>query len=334
MRAKYFFIKMFKKKSSFIRYIILYVKGLGVGAANSVPGVSGGTIALITGILEELLDSLRSLSPKNFKLLLTGQIKTFWVAINGNFLLFTGLGILTGLVALAKIVLNMLDIYPVATWSFFFGLILISTVSVLRTISKTTLYTFTAFFMGAIAAYLITFLSVAQTTNELWFIFICGATALCVMVMPGVSASFILLIMGKYQYMLTAVTELKIGILTVFGCGAIIGLLLFSHLMSWLLRKFYDITIALLAGFMFGALNKVWPWKVHINIDTEETWAWNMERFTDHSLNLIEKNHMPQTFEQLTGVEANLNVGLISAAAAIVIFVAIEAMVGFKKIGK
>ena len=322
---------MSKKENPFKRYIILYVKGLGVGAANSVPGVSGGTIALIMGILEELLDSLRSLSPKNFKLLLTGQFKTFWRQINGNFLMFVGLGVVTGLVVLAKTVLKMLDAYPVETWSFFFGLILISTLSVIRTISKTTLFTVVSFCVGAIVAYLITLLSVAQTPNDLWFIFLCGAIALCVMIMPGVSASFILLIMGKYQYILTAVNEFKIDVLAVFGVGAIIGLLSFSHFMSWLLRKHYDITISLLAGFMFGALNKVWPWKVQINPATDETWAWNMERFADHSLNLIEKSHLPQTFEQITGVEANLNAGLISAAAAIILFVTIEALGGAKK---
>ena len=321
---------MEKREKPFKKYLLLYFKGLGIGIADSVPGISGGTIAFITGIYEELINSLRSFTPKNLKLFFTGKFKAFWNAVNANFLLVVALGIGTGLITLAKIVLDMLDTYPVPTWSFFFGLIVISTIMVLKTIRKYTMPVFIAFCSGAVTAFLITVLSVAQTPNDLWFIFICGMVACCIMILPGISGGFVLLLMGKYQYMLSALYGFKIEIIAVFASGAIIGLTTFSHFLSWLLRKYHDVMVAVLAGFMFGALNKVWPWKVQMNPATGEIWPWNMERFADHSLKLIERNHLPHTFEQVTGVDANLYVGIASAALAIAIFMMIE-FIGKKK---
>ena len=322
---------MKNRENLFKKYLLLYVKALGVGAADAVPGISGGTVAFITGIYEELINSLRSLTLKNLIKLLTFKLKAFWKGINGNFLLTVFLGIATSLILLANIVLEMLDTYPIATWSFFFGLILISTVSVLRTIREVTMPVVIAFGAGAVVAYLITLLSAAQTPNELWFIFICGAVAICAMILPGISGSFILLLLGKYQYVLGALADFKMDIIAVFAGGAAIGLLSFSHFLSWLLRKYHDVTVALLAGFMFGALNKVWPWKVQTNPETNETWQWTMERFSDHSLTLKESSHLPHTFELITGVEANLYVGLASAATAIIIFKIIEFIGNRKK---
>ena len=297
---------MNKKENLFKKYILLYVKGLGVGAADSVPGISGGTIAFITGIYEELIYSLRSLTPKNFKLFFTGKIKAFWKAINGNFLLVLVLGIATGLLLLAKFILSMLDSYPVATWSFFFGLVIISTISVLKTIRNFSMPVFIAFGTGAVLAFLITIMSVSQTPNDLWFIFVCGAVAICAMILPGISGAFILLLMGKYKYILDALlTDFKIDVILVFACGAIVGLLSFSHFLSWLLRRFHDITIAMLAGFMFGALNKIWPWKVQVDSVTSE-------------------NYLP------CAADDHLYVGIASAAVAVVIFMTIET-IGKKK---
>ncbi len=315
---------MEQKERTFKSYLLLYTKGLGMGAADIVPGVSGGTIAFITGIYEELINSLRSFTPKNFKLLFSGGIKTFWKAINGNFLVAVVLGIGTSLISLAKVVLYMLNTHPVVTWSFFFGLIVISTISVLKTIRKTTMPVFIGFGVGAVIAYLITISSAAQTPNDLWFIFVCGAVAICAMILPGISGSFILLLMGKYEYILNALNGFKIAILAVFASGAIIGLLSFSHFLSWLLRKYHDVTVALLAGFMCGSLNKVWPWKVQINTANNDVSPWSMEKFTDHSLTLIEKNHLPHTFEQVTGVNSNFYWGIIAAVLAMAIYMAIE----------
>ncbi len=319
---------MENQKRNFKNYLLLYTKGLGMGAADIVPGVSGGTIAFISGIYEELLHSLKSFTPKNFKLLFTGKIKAFWQAVNGNFLVAVVLGIGTSIFTLAKVMLYMLKEHPIFIWSFFFGLILISTVSILRTIRKTTMPVFIGFGVGAVLAYLITISSAAQTPNELWFIFICGAVAICAMILPGISGSFILLLMGKYEYILSALTELKIAILAVFAGGAIIGLLSFSHFLSWLLQKYHDITVALLAGFMFGSLNKVWPWKVQIDTVTNKTWQWSIEKFNDHSLHLIEKNLLPNAFTVQTGINAQFTWAIIMAVLAIVIYWGIEYAAG------
>ena len=302
-----------------------------MGGADVVPGISGGTIAFITGIYEELIDSLRLFVPENFKLLFLGKIKQFWHAVNGNFLLTVVLGIATSLITLVKCVLYMLSTHPVISWSFFFGLILVSTIYVLKKIKKATIPVFISFAIGTVLAFLITTMSAAQTPNELWFIFISGSIAICAMILPGISGSFILLLLGKYQYILTAISEFKITILTVFAGGAVIGLLSFSHLLSWLLRKYHDVTVALLAGVMFGALNKVWPWKVQIDTANNKMWAWSMEKLNEHSLSIVEKSHLPQTFERITGTDAHFIGGIAAALFAVVIFLTIET--AGKKIG-
>jgi putative membrane protein len=317
-------MEMEQKERIFKNSLLLYAKGLGMGAADIVPGVSGGTIALITGIYEELINSLRSFTPKNFKLIFSKGIKSFWKAINGNFLVAVVLGIGTSLVSLARVVLYMLHTHPVVTWSFFFGLIVISTISVLKTIRKITMPVFIGFGAGAVVAYLITVSAAVQTPNDFWFIFVCGAVVICAMILPGISGSFILLLMGKYEYILSALNGFKVAILAVFASGAIIGLLSFSHFLSWLLRKYRDVTVALLAGFMCGSLNKVWPWKVQVNTANREVWPWSMEKFNDHSLTLMEKNHLPPTFEQVTGVDSNLYWGIAAAILAIAVYMTIE----------
>ena len=315
---------MEKKQRKFKDYLLLYAKGLGVGAVDLVPGVSGGTIAFITGIYEELIDSLRSLTFKNAKLLFSGKPSAFWSAVNGNFLLVLALGIGTSIVSLVKVVLYVINNHPIATWSFFFGLILVSTFSILKSVRKFSIPLLICFCVGAVTAYLITAMSASQTPNDLWFIFICGSLAVCALMLPGTSGSFVLLLMGKYQYILDAINDLKISILAVFAGGAVVGLLSFSHFLSWLLRKYHDVTIALLSGFLFGSLNKVWPWKVQINTANNEVWPWSMDKFNDHTLSLVEKNYLPHTFEQTTGVDAQLFTGIALAVAAVALYLTIE----------
>jgi len=324
---------MQKKENSFKKYILLYVKGLTMGAVDLVPGVSGGTIAFITGIYEELINSLRSFTFKNIKLFFTGKFKAFWKAVNGNFLLVLALGIGTSIITLVKVVLYVIENHYIATWSFFFGLILISTFSIVRTVRKFTMPLFICFGMGAMIAYMITVMSAAQTPNDLWFIFVCGSVAVCALLLPGTSGSFVLLLMGKYQYILDALDSFKIDIIAVFAGGAVVGLLSFSHFLSWLLRRFHDVTIALLSGFLFGSLNKIWPWKVQVNTLTGEMWQWNIEKFNDHSLSLIEKNYLPHTFERVTGVDAQLLPAIISATVAIVLYTTIDTIARGKKSG-
>jgi putative membrane protein len=183
---------------------------------------------------------------------------------------------------------------------------------------------FICFGVGAMIAYFVTVMTPAQTPDALWFIFICGMVAVCALLLPGTSGAFMLLIMGKYQYILNALTEFKVAILAVFMGGAVVGMLSFSHFLAWLLRKYHDVTIALLSGFLFGSLNKIWPWKLQIDTVTGNTSAWNMENLKDPALNLIEKNLLPHTFEEVTKVDAHFYTSLAFAAVAVVLYLTIE----------
>jgi len=316
---------MTKKEKSFKPHLLLYIKGIVMGTVDLVPGVSGGTIAFITGIYEELINSLKSFTFQNIKLFFTGQFKAFWEAVNATFLLVLALGIGTGILSMVKVVLYVIEHHYIATWSFFFGLILISTFSIVRTIrSKFSLPLVICFGAGTAIAYFITSMSAAQTPNDLWFIFLCGVLAICALLMPGTSGSFVLLLMGKYQYILNALNTFKADVIAVFIGGAVVGVLSFSHVLSWLLRKHHDITIALLSGFLFGSLNKIWPWKIQVNTVTGEQYAWSIEKFNDHSLTLTEQNLLPQTYETITGASANVLPAIISALAAIAIYMIID----------
>ncbi|MDR1202676.1 MAG: DUF368 domain-containing protein [Tannerellaceae bacterium] len=242
-------------------YALIMLKGIGMGAVDVVPGVSGGTIALIVGIYEELLDSIKSINGSSLKLFFTGKIAAFWKAINGNFLLTLVSGVAISIFSLAKLITYLLETQPVLVWSFFFGLVLASILFVAKDIKKWDWKTILSFIIGTIIAFYITVATPAETPNGLWFIFLCGAIAICAMILPGISGSFVLVLLGKYYYVMEAVKNLDIIIIFVFICGAVIGITSFSRLLSYLLRRLHDITIAALAGFMLGSLNKVWPWK-------------------------------------------------------------------------
>lgn len=268
-------------------YGILCLKGMGMGAADVVPGVSGGTIAFIVGIYDELINSIKSIDGKCLKLLFTGKLKSFWNRINGNFLLSIVLGIGISVFSLAKLITFLLAAYPVMVWAFFFGLVLASTWFVAKDIHIWNWKTVISFTAGIAVAYYITVATPAETPTNLPFIFLCGAIAICAMILPGISGSFILLLMGKYNYIMTAVSELDWIVLLVFLLGAVLGITTFSHLLSFALRRFRAVTLALLTGFMLGSLNKVWPWK-----ETVETYIDN------HGIvkPLIERNIAPDTF--------------------------------------
>jgi len=245
----------------FSDYASLLLKGIGMGAADVIPGVSGGTIAFITGIYEELVHSIKSINLIALKLLFSFRIKEFWKQINGNFLFFVVTGILTSVFTLSHLIEYLLINFPVYIWSFFFGLIIASSVFILRDYLKINWLNIIFLLTGIVIAFIITSVSPAETSDAYWFIFISGAIAICAMILPGISGSFILLLLGKYQFILNAVNQFKIDILLIFIIGAIIGIISFSNLLSWLLKKFHNITIILLAGFMIGSLNKIWPWK-------------------------------------------------------------------------
>ncbi|TRX48198.1 DUF368 domain-containing protein [Fulvivirga sp. M361] len=242
--------------------IVLFLKGVGMGSADVVPGVSGGTIALITGIYERLLESIRSVDLDALKLLFQLDLKGFWEKINGTFLITLLLGIATSILSFAKLITYLLKTHPIPVWSFFFGLIIVSAILIVRNIGKWKATTGVALIIGVAIAYLITEATPASTPESLWFIFLSGAIAICAMILPGISGSFILLIMGKYQYIFNALSEKNIVVIAVFMAGCITGLLSFARVISWLFKKYHDLTLALLSGFMIGSLNKVWPWKI------------------------------------------------------------------------
>ena len=249
-----------KNKRTAKDYALLALKGVGMGAADVVPGVSGGTIAFIVGIYEELVDSIKG-ADKALALLFKGRIALFWRLINGPFLLAVAAGIAISIVSLAKMITWALSVYPEPVWSFFFGLVLASALFIARQISAWRYDRWIGFFAGAAIAFYITLATPAQTPDGLWFIFLSGAIAICAMLLPGVSGSFILLLLGKYEYMMTAIGNMDIPVILVFMLGAGIGIVLFSKFLSFLLKNYRDLTIASLAGFMIGSLNKVWPFK-------------------------------------------------------------------------
>lgn len=242
-------------------YGVLLLKGIGMGAADVVPGVSGGTIAFIVGIYEELLNSIKSINFESLKLLFTGKIAAFWKAVNANFLLAIVSGIAISIFSLAKLITYLLIAHPILVWSFFFGLVLASTWFVSKDIQKWNWKTVTCFIIGAIIAFYITVATPAETPTNLLFIFLCGSIAICAMILPGISGSFILVLLGKYYYIMEAVKTFNVPVMLVFICGAALGITTFSRVLSYTLQRFHDITIAVLAGFMLGSLNKVWPWK-------------------------------------------------------------------------
>lgn len=248
-------------------YVTLALKGMAMGAADVVPGVSGGTIAFIVGIYDELINSIKSINAHSLKLLFTGKIVSFWKAINGSFLFSILLGIGISVFSLAKLITWLLEAHPIMVWAFFFGLVLASTWFVSKDIKEWNVKTIASFIVGAAVAYYITVATPAETPTNLLFIFLCGAIAICAMILPGISGSFILVLLGKYFYIMDAVKELKIGTLLVFAVGALIGITSFSRVLSFALARFRNSTLALLTGFMLGSLNKVWPWKEKIMMD-------------------------------------------------------------------
>ena len=250
-------------------YGLLLLKGMGMGAADVVPGVSGGTIAFIVGIYEELIDSIKSINGASLKLLFTGKIAAFWKAINANFLLAIVAGIGISIFSLAKLITWLLVTHPILVWAFFFGLVLASTWFVSKDIKQWNWKSILSFIIGAIIAYYITVATPAETPTNLFFIFLCGAIAICAMILPGISGSFILVLLGKYFYIMEAVKTLNIPVMLVFICGAAIGITSFSRVLYYALSRFHDTTIAVLAGFMLGSLNKVWPWKETIETYTD-----------------------------------------------------------------
>ena len=263
-----------------------------MGSADVVPGVSGGTIAFISGIYEELIHSIKSIDLGAVRLLFSFKLREFWYSINAPFLLVLVLGIGTSIISLAKVITYLLNTFPIQVWSFFFGLIVISALSVATQIKNRNSLTVLAGVIGVVIAFIITSSTPSSTPDDLWFIFISGTVAICAMILPGISGSFILLIFGKYEYILNALKDIDLTVILTFIVGCAFGIISFARLVSWLLKKYHDFTIALLAGFMIGSLNKIWPWKITTQFRVDSH---------GEQVPFIQENILPTEYLNLTG---------------------------------
>jgi putative membrane protein len=244
------------------KYGLNYLKGMAMGAADIVPGVSGGSIALIAGIYQELLDSINSFNWNNLLLLKSFRIKEFYLRLNGNFLLSLVLGIMTSIFALSRVITYLMDEHPIPLWSFFSGLILVSAFLILKETKKWNFVIIISIAIGTAFAWWVTNLPPTTTPDAPWFTFVAGAIAICAMILPGISGSFVLLILGQYERILQAVMDKDFFTLALFASGCLVGILSFSRVVAFLLRRFHAATIGLLSGFMLGSVNELWPWKL------------------------------------------------------------------------
>jgi len=296
-------------------YILLYLKGIAMGTADVIPGVSGGTVAFISGIYDELLHSIKAIDGEAFRLLFKLKLKDFWVKINGNFLATLFAGIVTSLLSLAKLMTYLLTHHPILIWSFFFGLILVAAPLVLREIKRWSVNAIISFVVGIVTAYYITVVTPTESPNNLLFIFFSGALAICAMILPGISGAFILLLIGKYQYMITALIEFNIPIVLVFVAGCAVGILSFSRLLSWVLDHYHSVAVALLAGFMLGSLNKVWPWR-----EVKE-YATNSK---GEQISVFDQSIWPGNYFEVTGKDPLLLQAILLMALGVFIVILIE----------
>lgn len=298
-------------------YLLITLKGMGMGAADVVPGVSGGTIAFITGIYEELIDTINKVNLVTIQILFKQGFKPFWKELNGNFLVALFAGIFISIISLARLITYLLDTHPIAIWSFFFGLVLASIPLVAKSVKNWSGSRYFGFTAGAIIAYLITDLPPVEDPGATWYLFVSGMIAICAMILPGISGSFILLLLGSYSTVLQAVNDRNFLSIAVFGGGCIVGILAFSRFLKWMFSRYHDVTIAILSGFLLGSLNKIWPWKN------------NLEYFIKHEgeadeelVPLVQENVLPQTFETLSGTDAQLMTAIgLALVGILIIFV-------------
>jgi len=309
----------------FKQHLLYFLKGLAMGFADAIPGVSGGTIALISGIYEKLINSIKAFDVKAFQFLRGLQFRKLWEHVNGSFLAFLTAGIAVSLITLSHFVTYLLSEYPIQIWSFFFGLIVISSMLVLKGITKWKVRTVFSFIIGTAIAYYITIATPAATPTALWFIFLSGVIAICAMILPGISGAFLLLMMGKYEYVYLALRDMKLVIIAVFALGAITGLLSFSRVISWLLKNYHNAAIALLSGFMVGSLSKIWPWKI-VTLFRQNS--------SGVQVPLVEKNILPGNYLQLTGKDPFVLQALLFMALGFFVVFLLEKIGNSAKIAK
>lgn len=237
-----------------------------MGAADAVPGVSGGTIAFISGIYEELITTISGINLSLLTTLFKNGFVAFWKQLNGNFIVALLLGILISFISFMRLAKYLIEQHPILIWSFFFGLIVASIVFVGKQIESFNFMTVASLILGTVAAYYITTLPSMANNDSSVFIFFAGAIAICAMILPGISGSFILVVLGAYKTLSDALHVFDFKKISIFAAGCIIGLLSFSHVLKWLFRHYKNITLAVLTGFIFGSLNKIWPWKETLTV--------------------------------------------------------------------
>jgi putative membrane protein len=293
-------------------YIVIGLKGMAMGAADVVPGVSGGTIAFISGIYEELLGSISNVNLGLFKTLKKEGFKIAWKQLNGNFLLSLFIGIFISILSLAKAIKYLLENEPILLWSFFFGLVLASIIYIAKQISKWNFILITIAVLGAFLAYYITTLNplVSESSSSL-YVFFAGAIAICAMILPGISGSFILVLLGAYKPVLDALNDKDFKTIFTFIAGAILGLLTFSKVLKWLFANYKDYTLAVLTGFIIGSLNKIWPWK--------ETLTW---RLNSHGIK-VPFNQQSVTPFSFNG-DAELSMAIVLAIVGFLLILLME----------
>ena len=272
--------------------LLLYIKGLAMGAADVVPGVSGGTIAFVTGIYIELINTIKSLNLRALQTLKSEGIGAAWRFINGRFIVILLAGILTSLFSLAQVMQYLLVEHPLPLWSFFTGLIVASVVYLMRQNPLRSAYEKLIFFVGIGIAYGISTAPPVVLEGTVVTMFLAGSIALCAMILPGISGSFILVLLGLYPVFIGAIANLQIDILAAFALGGIIGLMLFSRLLSWLLARFETLVIATMCGFLMGSLSIIWPWKSTLYQEVSDA---------GESLTKVTENILPNQFLEITG---------------------------------
>ena len=323
------------KSRSVKDFVFLYLKGMAMGAADVVPGVSGGTIAFITGIYEELLDTIKGFNLSVFQTLKNDGIQATWKQTNATFLVILLAGIFTSVISLAKGITYLLAAYPVLLWAFFFGLIVASSIIIGKFIKTWSLNTVVSLVAGAAIAYYVTIAAPSQIPDGLIYIFLSGCIAICAMILPGISGSFILLLLGAYATVLGSISGLVDGLkatdsemiinfgtnIAVFILGCIVGIIAFSNFLSWMFKKAYSLTMALLTGFMIGSLNKVWPWK-----ETLKT------RINSHGeeVPFLQSNVSPMKFEELYGEPAQLWLAIALCVVGFLVVFIMEKMAAQK----
>jgi putative membrane protein len=287
-------------------YWVLF-KGMLMGAADIVPGVSGGTVAFITGIYERLLNALKMLLPSFVSLIKSKQLKRFVLETDLIFLITLFSGILVSVASLAKIISYLMVHFPIPLWSSFFGLILASVFVVAKDVKKWSFILVVYLLLGALVAWGVTQLSPASIEKSNLTIFFSGMLAICAMVLPGISGSFILVILGSYSWILAAIKYFEWTTLGLFVAGCFIGLLSIANVLSWAFEKFKDITLSILTGFMLGAMVKVWPWKEVISY---------RENSQGELIPLMEEPITPFTYEILTGSDSQILLAIFCASFA------------------